>query len=223
MKIKDLSVSLRPRERMLKYGPSTLSDAELLALILVKGSPGQNVLELSSYLFSEHGYDGLEAMSVNELSGAKGLGTVKSIQIKALFELAKRISSCSSNIVNVKGPKDIYMYMKDFLACQKQEHFYVLCLGTKNNIISKKLVALGTLDAALVHPREIFKEAIRNSARSIALVHNHPSGDPEPSDEDIRMTQDLIEASRFLNIEVLDHVIVAEKGYWSWKESMGNS
>lgn len=219
MKIKDLAPNIRPRERLLKHGSSVLSDAELLAIILQTGTQSKNVLDVSSQILSDYGFEKLSDLSVNELKKLPGVGIVKALQLKALFEINKRISSVSSNNIVLNKSSDVFNYMHDAIKGLKQEHFFVLSLDSKNKIISEKVIAIGTLNAALIHPREIFKEAIRNSANSIILVHNHPSGDPTPSKEDLKVTEELVNASRFLDISVLDHVIIGRGGHWSWKDN----
>lgn len=219
MRIQDISLQNRPRERMLHYGEKSLSDAELLAIILQKGTKKENALEVANKLLSEYNLEKLSDLTINELRGIPGIGLVKALQIKALLELTSRIGSVPRHLVRVKKPKDIYNYMAKPLFNLKQEHFFVLCLDTKNQIVSDKLLAKGTLNAALVHPREIFKEAIKNSANSFILVHNHPSGDPEPSEEDIRMTEEIIKASELIGIRMLDHIIIGNEKYWSYKEA----
>jgi DNA repair protein RadC len=183
MRIKDISKENRPRERFLKSGAASVSDAELLAIILQTGTKDENAIDISNRLISKYGLDTLSELSLNELQEIKGIGPAKAMQIMAL--------------------------LKD----KKKEHFYALLLDSKNKIIKKDLVSVGTLDNSLVHPREVFKEAIKNSAAGVILVHNHPSGDPEPSENDVEITQKIAKAGNILNIKVLDHVIIAEKGW----------
>lgn len=215
MRIKDISKENRPRERFLKSGAGSLSDAELLAVILQKGTKEENVIDMSNRLISKYGLDKLSDLSLNELQEIKGIGPAKAMQIKALFEFSKRHSKAvkTKEIVTIEKPEDVYNYFVDELKDKKKEHFYALLLDSKNKIIKKDLVSVGTLDSSLVHPREVFKEAIKNSAAGIILVHNHPSGDPEPSENDVEITQKIAKAGNLLNIKILDHVIIAEKGW----------
>ncbi|MGM5482852.1 MAG: RadC family protein [Nanobdellota archaeon] len=219
MRIKEISSQNRPRERMLKEGEKALSDAELLAIILVKGTRKENAIDISNKLLSEYNIHNLSDITINELKKIQGIGLVKALQIKAIIELNKRISKTCKKIKKINRPKDVFNYFKDALTPLKQEHFFVLSLDTKNQIVSEKILSIGTLNAAVVHPREIFKEAIKNSANSFILVHNHPSGDPEPSEEDLQVSKEIMEASKFMGIRMLDHVIIGKETFWSYKEN----
>lgn len=219
MRIKEIASQNRPRERMLQFGEKALSDAELLAIILQKGTQKENALEVANRLLSKYTLDTFRDLSITELKKISGIGEVKALQIKALLELNQRINSAKRRVIKIRKPSDVYNYMKDALTNLKQEHFFVLCMDTKNQVVSDKVLAIGTLNAALVHPREIFKEAIKNSANSFILVHNHPSGDPEPSEEDVKITEEIMNASRLIGITMLDHVIIGDEKYWSYKES----
>lgn len=214
MKISDIALDNRPRERFKLFGADNLSDAELLALILQKGSKGENVVDMSNRLLSS--YSDLSKLSIKELSSNKGIGDAKAMQIIALFEFSKRHSFSRVSRI-IKSPKDVYEYAKRLSELDK-ENFMVIMLDTKNNIIKDEVVSVGTLNSAIVHPREIFKSAIKESANSVILVHNHPSGDPSPSLEDLEITQRLFEVGELIGIKVLDHVIVCAEGrYWNWK------
>lgn len=219
MRIKDISLQNRPRERMLHYGEKSLSDAELLAIILQKGTKKENALEVANRVLSEYKLENLSDLTINELKKISGIGLVKALQIKALLELNSRIDFVPKHLMKIKKPIDVYNYMSKALFNLKQEHFFVLCLDTKNQIVSDKLLAIGTLNAALIHPREIFKEAIKNSANSFILVHNHPSGDPEPSEEDLKISEEIMKASELIGIRMLDHIIIGNQKYWSYKEA----
>ncbi len=223
MKIKDLPGSSRPRERFLKYGPKTLSDAELFAIILRTGNLQENVVEMCNRLIAEYGLDKLFDCSLKELQEIKGIGPSKAMQILAMSELGKRYNQSKNSIIKITQAKDVYNYFKEKLKDEKQENFYVLILNNTNNIVKEELISKGVLDAAILHPREVFKPAIKYSASKIILVHNHPSGNPNPSKEDLDITKQLIEAGKLIDIKVLDHVIVGneenhEKGFWSWVE-----
>lgn len=224
MKIKDLPEQNRPRERFIKHGPEALSDAELFAIILRTGTrdkkdvEGENVIDMSNRLIKEHGLDKLFDCSLKELQQIKGIGPSKAMQLLAMAELGKRHSQAKNPIRKISNAKDVFDLFHDRLKDKKQEHFYVLMLNTQNNIIGEQLISKGILDASIVHPREVFKPAIKNSASKIILIHNHPSGDPTPSQEDLEITKKITEAGEELGIKVLDHVIVGNEGYWSWKE-----
>ena len=229
MKIKDLPDSSKPRERFLKHGPEALSDAELFAIILRTGTrnkkdengelmPGENVIDMSNRLLKEYGLNSLFDCSLNELQKIKGIGPSKAMQILAMAELGKRHSQSRNPIKKINCAKDVFDYFHERLKDEKQEHFYILMLNNKNHIIGEKFLFKGTIDASLIEPNEIFRSAIKDSSKRIILIHNHPSGDPNPSDEDIEITHKLIEAGKMLNIQVLDHVIIGNESYWNWKE-----
>src|SRR3989344_3358038 len=218
MKIKDLPKQNRPRERFLKLGPEALSDAELFAIILRTGIAGENVIDMSNRLIKEHGLDKLFDCSLKELQKIKGIGPSKAMQILAMAELGKRYNSSKTLIKKVTCAKDVFDYFYERLKDEKQENFYVLMLNTKNYIIGEQLISKGVLDASIIHPREIFRPAIKNSASKIILVHNHPSGDPNPSPEDLDITQKIVKVGEELGIKVLDHVIIGEEKWWSWIE-----
>jgi DNA repair protein RadC len=218
MRIKDISLQDRPRERLEKHGPAALSDAELLALILKTGTKEENVIDVSHRLISTYGVDKLHKCTLNELQEIKGIGRAKASQIIALFEFNKRHSFSQPNGVLIKSPKQVYEYCYSKLNGLDKEHFMVLLLDTRGKIVKDEVVSVGTLNSALIHPREIFKSAIKESANSIILVHNHPSGDPNPSEEDRKITEMIVSAGELLSIKVLDHVIVGNGKWWSWKD-----
>lgn len=211
----------RPRERLLKFGKENLSDAELLALILEKGTKKENVIEMSNRLINKYGLDKLAECSLKELQEVNGIGQAKAMQILALFELNKRNLLSNKPRTFISSAKAVYDLMKEKLKDEKQENFIVLLLNNRNYYISEVLVAKGILDSSIIDSREVFKPAIRNSASRIILVHNHPSGDSSPSPEDKEVTEKLIEAGELLGIKVLDHVIIGRDSYWSWKEEKG--
>jgi len=237
MKIKDLPDSSRPRERFLSQGKKALSDAELMAIILRTGTPKENAVDMSNRLIKEYGLDSLFDCSLDELQKIKGIGQSKAMQILAISELGKRYSKSKNPITKITQAEDVYNYFKEDLQDQKQENFYILILNNRNHIIKSEFITRGVLDASIIHPREVFKPAIKNSASKIILIHNHPSGDPEPSNEDIEITKTIIRLGKEMNIKVLDHVIIGKssskedwkrdrkeegkedvKGYWSWNE-----
>ena len=208
----------RPRERLLKNGVAVLSDAELLAVILQKGSKTENVIDMSNRLISKYGIGKLSDLSLKELQEINGMGPAKAMQIKALFEFNKRHNLSKQNGKPLKSAKDVFQYASQKLAGNDKEYFMVLHLDTRNRVIKDELISIGSLNASVIHPREVFKSAIRESANSIILIHNHPSGDPEPSEEDIEITDILFKAGDLLSIKVLDHVIVGKDKYYSFKE-----
>ena len=218
MKIKDLPKQNRPRERFLKHGPEVLSDAELFAILLRTGTIQENVIDMSNRLIAEHGLDKLFECSLKELQEIKGIGPGKAMQILTIAELQKRINQSKKPIKKIICAEDVFNLFHERLKDKKEEHFYVLILNTQNIIIGEELVSKGILDASIIHPREIFKPAIKNSASKIILLHNHPSGNPNPSPEDLEITKKLMNVGNEVEIKVLDHVIIGDGKFWSWVE-----
>ncbi len=193
MKIKEMPEQNRPRERFLKHGPEVLSDAELFAIFLRTGTTGENVIEMSNRLIAEYGLDKLFDCSLKELQEIKGIGPSKAMEILTIAELQKRINQSKNPIKKINCAEDVFNLFHERLKDKKEEHFYILMLNTQNIIIGEQLISKGILDASIIHPREVFKPAIKNSASKIILVHNHPSGDPKPSAEDEEITKRLKE------------------------------
>lgn len=215
MKIKDISKEQRPRERFIRLGPEALSDAELFAILLRTGSIGENVIDMSNRLISEYGLDKLFDCSLKELQKIKGIGTSKATQILAMNEILKRIHQSEKPIKKIKCAEDVFKIFNERLKDKKEEHFYILMLNKQNNIIAEQEISRGILDTLIIHPREVFKPAIKNSASKIILVHNHPSGDCEPSAEDKLITQKIQESGKLLGINVLDHIILGKSSWMS--------
>lgn len=218
--IQDLPVEDRPRERFLEYGSSSLSNAELLAIILRTGSRKQSALTLSSLILNKiDGVQNLNNVSVNELMEIPGIGNSKAVQVLASIELGKRV--VQSSLRNTKEslvlatPADSFKLLGLSMKHLKQEHFVVLFLDLRQKLICKETVFIGSLDAALVHPREIYGKALKYLATSIVCVHNHPSGDLTPSPPDMMFTKQLAEAGEMMNIPLLDHVIIGGDDYVS--------
>ena len=218
MKIKDLPEQNRPRERFLKHGPSALSDAELFAIILRTGSPNENVIDMSNRLIKEYELKKLFDCSLKELQEIKGIGPSKAMQILAMAELGKRYSQAKNPIKKISSAKDVFDLFKKRLIDEKRENFIALHLDSKNKVIKEEIISIGNLDTSIVHPREVFKSAIKESANAIILLHNHPSGDPKPSEQDMEITRQLKKASDFLGIKLIDHVIIGNESYFSFKE-----
>ena len=219
MRISEMPWWNRPSSRLKREGAEKLNPAELLSLIIWSGEKGENAIDMSNRLLKKYSFGRLSELSLTELE--KELDGVKALKIKAMFEIFK-----ITDWVKRKGfkptiecAKDVYNYFIDELGDKKKEHLYILMLDSKNRIIKEELISIGTLDSSLVHPREVFKAAIKERAFAIMLVHNHPSGDPSPSDEDLKVTKQIIEAGKILNILVLDHVILGKDGHWNWLES----
>jgi len=218
--VHDLPLGERPRERLFKLGSEALSAPEILALILGRGIKGESVMMTSQKLLSRFGsLKGVANASVEELTQTRGIGPAKAAQIKAALELSKRLEVDVDDKPKrvLKSPEDVAAEMRGRLKGKKKEHFWVICLDTRNRLINCKPVSIGSLDTSIVHPREVFKEAVSSSAASVIFVHNHPSGDPEPSKEDIGLTKRLVKAGEIVGIDVLDHIIVCDKNYLSLK------
>ena len=211
-KVKDMALEERPREKMLLSGAKNLSNAELLAILLRTGTKKRNAIELANDIINKdsQGIRYLQDMSIEELCKIEGIGLSKATQIKAALELGLRISSYRPNKYKVKNPWDIYKYYMEGLRYKQNEVFKVVLLNTKNEIITDIDVSVGTLNSSLVHPREVFKEAIRRSSNKMILIHNHPSGSVEPSNEDKNITDRLIKCGELIGIEVIDHIIIGD-------------
>ena len=224
MKIKEMPEDSRPRERLLKFGIENLSDSEILAVMLrtgtrgKKGEKGENAIEMGGRLINQYGLDKLSECSLKELQEIKGIGPSKAMQILTLFEFNKRHHMAQNPVKKISCAEDVFNYFHDKLKDKKEEHFYVLMLDTKNNIIGEQLISKGILDASIIHPREVFKPAIKNSASKIILVHNHPSGNPEPSVEDLEIIDRLKDVGEEIGIKVLDSVIIGGGKWWNWIE-----
>ncbi len=216
MKIKDLPKIDRPREKLEKYGPERLSNSELLAILLGTGSKGINVVELSSKILKKFSGDGLSKANVKELKNTFGLGSAKACEIVACFELGRRLLQNKQSVL-LLSPKDVWDELK-YLRDHKKEHFVIFFLDARNQEIKREVISIGSLNANLVHPREVFEPAVRHLAAQIVLAHNHPSGDPEPSEDDLMITKRLVEAGKIMGIEVIDHIIIAKNGFTSFKE-----
>lgn len=221
--IKDLPETERPREKLYNHGVEYLSNSELIAIIIRTGYKNFSALDLADDILrmDDRGLKHLADVKLEELQRVKGIGECKAAQIVSAIELGRRISTYKSrdNKVRITSPlmvSDLFMEeMKYF----KREHFRIICLDTKNHIIGVEEISIGTLNSSIVHPREVFNIAIRKSANSIILLHNHPSGDPSPSKEDINVTLRLIEAARIIGIKILDHVIIGEDNHMSFREN----
>lgn len=221
MKIKDLQELERPRERLLKYGKESLSNEELLAIILKRGNNKKSVKDLGQDILKEfNGLDNLKDANLEQLKKIKGIGEVQAITILSLIELGKRIyvgNDFSKKII-LDSSEKIFEYMKYDLFDKKQEYFYCLYINPKKELIERKLLFMGTINRSIVHPREVFKNAYLYSAAGIICIHNHPSGDISPSREDIRLTNSLVELGNMNGIPIIDHIIIGKDKYYSFYE-----
>ncbi|MDV3428142.1 MAG: DNA repair protein RadC [Bacillota bacterium] len=220
LKIMDLPEMERPRERLLRFGPECLSNSDLLAVILRTGTRNENIVSLCSRLLKESGgLNGLINMTVSEYREITGIGDAKAASLIALMELCKRIKSYKSgNDYKIVSPKDAADLLMEEMRYLKKEYLKVILLNTKNVVLTIKDVSVGSLNSSIVHPREVFTYAVRDSSSSIIICHNHPSGDPTPSEEDINITRRLSESGRILGIELLDHIIIGDGTFVSLKE-----
>jgi len=214
-KIKDLPKVERPREKLMQYGPEKLSNSELLAILLRSGKKGENVIELANKILKRFSKDELPSLTFNDLKDYPGLVPAKACEIIACFELGKRLLKDKKAEIYLE-PKEIWEELKD-LRDHRKEHFVIFYLDSRNQEIKREIISVGSLNANLVHPREVFEPAVRNLAAQIILAHNHPSGDPEPSEDDLLLTKKLVESGKILGIEVSDHIIVAKDNFFSFK------
>ena len=219
--IKDIIKEERPRETILKKGETYLSDSELLAILINNGTRDKSAITLAREIIeTSDGIRNLSNITVEELSKIKGIGLAKACRIISALELGRRVSVASEmQKFKISSPQDIGNVYMEELRYKKKEIFRVVLLNTKNVIIGSKDISEGSLNASIVHPREVFLEAIKKSANKMILMHNHPSGDPTPSSEDINITKRLISAGQIVGIEILDHVIIGDGSFYSFKEN----
>jgi len=218
--IKDLPADERPRERLVKYGPEALSNAELLAIILRVGTHEYSAIGLAEHMLGQFdGLKGIATASVEGLSQIKGLGTAKAAQIKAMVELGKRLAvSVGHSRPTIRSPQDAVDMLMPELRDEPQERFKAVFLNNKNEVLKIRTITVGSLNASVITPRELFREAISTNSAAVIIAHNHPSGDPTPSQEDISVSKRLCQAGQMIGIEVLDHLIIGEGRWVSLKE-----
>lgn len=218
--LRDLPHEERPRERMMHYGAESLSQTELLAILLRTGTRQESAIHVAQRILSQvGGLRRLADLSIEELTEIKGIGPAKAVQLKAGIELGRRMANSRlSEPVIIRSPQDAAEILTEQLRYLQKEHFVCLFLNTKNHVISQETLSMGSLNASIVHPREVFRAAIKCSSASIICAHNHPSGDPAPSKEDIALTARLLKAGEIVGIDVLDHLIIGDKGFVSLKE-----
>lgn len=227
-RLRETAVGERPQERLEKFGPGALSDTELLAMLLRSGTRGHDVLTVSSKLISSAGSLGaLIGWRTPDFQKTKGIGRVKALQLVTVMEIARRVLGQQHGETPLLNRADLVSsYLEPFTCGLDVEKFWVLCLNRKNRLLKRVEVTSGTATAALAHPREVFRAAIRESASAVICAHNHPSGDPAPSAPDVQVTRQLREAAKAVDIELLDHVIVGRtatdplgRGYFSFREA----
>ncbi len=207
----------RPRERLQAQGAKALSNAELLALVLKSGTQQENVLDLCQKLLAKYSLEQLAQASLQQLQQEHGIGVAKASQLIAVFELGKRLTPRAKRS-SIRNAQEIaQMYLARF-AQEKQENFVAVYLDTKQRVIADQIITKGTLNSSLIHPREVFYGAIKHCAHSLIILHNHPSGDPRPSEEDLNVTQILKETGEIMGIALIDHIILGQTSWWSWRE-----
>jgi DNA repair protein RadC len=219
--IKEMPINERPREKLIAYGPESLSNAELIAVIIRTGQGNSTAIDLANKVIGmdKRGIVHLADASIEDLKQISGIGECKAAQIIAALELAKRIKKVNPyENIRISEPYQIARILIDEMKFLTKEHFNIVLLDTKNQIISIENISIGSLNSSIVHPREVFKVAIKKSSNSIILVHNHPSGDVTPSDEDIKITKRLIGSGEIIGIKVIDHIIIGNENYLSMKE-----
>lgn len=218
--IRDMAVADRPRERLISVGAGAVSTTELLAIILRTGAGGENVLRLAERLLAEFGsLPGLARASIGELTRVRGVGAAKAAEIKAALEIGRRLmASAPEERSRVTSPSDAANLLMSEMMFLEQEHLRVLLLNTRNEVLRTPTIYIGSLNASVVRVGELFRAAIRENAAALIVAHNHPSGDPSPSPEDVHVTRQLVKAGQLLDIDVLDHIIIGRQRYVSLKE-----
>jgi len=218
--IRDLPQSERPRERLQAYGSGSLSTSELLAILLRTGTRSESVINLGSRLLAQFGgLAGIARASFADLCEVRGLGLAKAAQIKAALELGKRLMVASpEERPQVKSPADVANLLMMEMGFLEQEHLRVVLLDTKNHVLGMPTIYVGSLNTSVMRVGELFREAVRSNCAAVIVVHNHPSGDPTPSPEDVNITRQIVEAGKLLDVEVLDHLIIGQQRYVSLKE-----
>jgi DNA repair protein RadC len=210
----------RPREKLARVGPGALGDNELVALVLGQGQPRTTVLDLANLVLTTvGGVAALARTTHDELRAIRGIGVARAAQVLAAVELGRRsVARASREREKMSSPRAVAEYLMPQFACRPVEQFGVMLLDTKHRLLRTTVLSVGTLDASIVHPREVFREAVAGGAAAIVLFHNHPSGDPEPSREDTRLTERLVAAGVLMGIDVVDHVILGDARYFSYRE-----
>ena len=218
--IRDLDIHERPRERLIKLGERSLSNAELLGIIMRTGVGGENVVRLAERtLVFSGGLPGLARLSITEIMEIKGIGEAKAVEIKAALELGRRlIASSPQEKPKISSPADAANLLMSEMSLLEQEHLRLLLLDTRNNVLASPTVYVGSLNTSVIRVAELFRAALKENAAAIIVAHNHPSGDPSPSPEDINVTKQIVKAGEIIDIEVLDHIIIGQQRYVSLKE-----
>ena len=219
IRIKELPEDQKPREKLIKYGPDVLRNSELLSIVLNTGYKGLNVIELSERIIKDYGSKAIaQEKDVGRLMETLGIPQVKACQIAAVFELGRRFFlEDKGRIPTIRTPEDVYKYLEEMRKLQK-EHFRGLYLNIRNRLIHDEVISIGSLTFNIIQPREVFRPAIEYGAAAMILAHNHPSGDPDPSEDDLKVTRKIVEVGKLMEIDVLDHVIIGNDSYVSLRE-----
>jgi len=217
-KIKDVPRPDQPREKLIKHGPQFLSNSELLAILIGSGYKGKNVLQLAKETLKKYQTKNLPKLNYQQLISQKGIGPVAACRILAAFELSQRlVLDQDDESIIIKKPEDVFKLLKE-IGSYKKEHFIGLYLNARNQLIYQETISIGSLEANIVHPREVFEPAIKNHASGVIVAHNHPSGEPIPSSEDLEISASLVKAGKILGIELIDHIIITKKTFTSLKD-----
>ncbi len=220
IRMKDYPSESKPVERLFTMGTNSLNNNELLAILINSGTRNKTALQLGTEILADKKLCDLKEITPEELKNTEGIGDVKAARIMAALELAKRIKNEKiEESPYISSPQDVVDLVMEDMRNYDREHFKSILLNTKNKVLGIETISIGNLNSSLAHPREIFKNAIKRSAASIILIHNHPSGDPQPSREDINLTKELIKVSEILKIKIFDHVIIGNRCYFSMKEN----
>lgn len=217
--MKDIPIQDRPREKLINLGPESLGDSELLAILISSGNAEKSVTEISKGILNKYNIEQLSNLNTSQLKKEFGIGTAKACQIVSSFEMGRRASSFTRENIKIRCSQDIIKILAPKMSNLASEHFKCIYLNTKHKVLKEKTLFQGTLNESVVHPREIFKIALEENAAAVILAHNHPSGDPTPSEEDVQITKELIKAGEVLGIKILDHIIIGKKSNWSIMEN----
>lgn len=218
--LREIPLEERPRERLIKYGASSLSNYELLAILLRTGTKERSVINVSkNILMKVENINMLNDITIEELTEIKGVGQVKATELLAAIELGRRINNPYTLNDVIDTPKKAYLYVKDDMQHLSQENLVCIYLNTKSQVISKKTISVGTISQTIINPRDIFKWAFKYSCYAIIIIHNHPSGNPEPSQPDIIMTKKIVEAAKTVDLLIVDHLIIGKNKYYSFQEN----
>ena len=217
--LKEMTEMEKPREKLFNYGPKSLSDYELLAILLRTGTKNKSVIDLSIELLKQiETINELQNITIEELLNIKGIGKIKAIELLATIELGKRINNYKQNKYKIKKAIDCYNYVKDKLSYKKQEHFIAIYLSINNEVIADEIISIGTINSMIADPKDVIRWGLKYGAYALIITHNHPSGNPNPSPEDISFTTKLTQACNLVDLKLVDHIIIGKNKYFSFRE-----